>query len=289
MTTTLATRTSSSTPSPNPTAHRLTLGNVVGSEWIKATSLRSIRWSILVSVALGIGMSLILGFAMRALDGGVSGAQFITTVTGFPGMFLSLVFAVLGVFVFSSEYASGMILSTLAAAPRRGAVVAAKALVLTAIAAVVATLIVSVSAVIAVLLVPEAGSALGTKEVISSLIGTVFFLVAVALLAFGVAGIVRSTAGAVTIVVGIVFVGPMIFQVLSQLTDWTWVQWANEYLPSALGSTLGYGIGSEIPSMSAETSGVHVPDYWEAMLALGVWVLIPMAAAVRLFFARDAK
>lgn len=286
MTTATATRAASAT-----TSRRLNLAGVIRSEWIKATSLRSIRWSIAVSIVLGIGMSTIMGFAIRDLipSGTFGGAEFITTVTGFPSAFLALVFAVLGVFVFSSEYSSGMILSTLTAAPLRGRVLAAKALVLTAISGAVAALILTAGVGIAVVLLPDAASALGTTEVISSLFGTLAYLVAIALMAFAIAGIVRSTAGAVTTVVAIVFLLPMIAQILTQVTDWTWVVWLNEYLPSALGSTLSYGIGSEIPSMVAEQSGVHVPQYWEALGGLVLWVVVPMIVSVKLFFDRDAK
>lgn len=286
MTTATATRAASAT-----TSRRLNLAGVIRSEWIKATSLRSIRWSIAVSIVLGIGMSTIMGFAIRDLipPGTFGGAEFITTVTGFPSAFLALVFAVLGVFVFSSEYSSGMILSTLTAAPLRGRVLAAKALVLTAISGAVAALILTAGVGIAVVLLPDAASALGTTEVISSLFGTLAYLVAIALMAFAIAGIVRSTAGAVTTVVAIVFLLPMIAQILTQVTDWTWVVWLNEYLPSALGSTLSYGIGSEIPSMVAEQSGVHVPQYWEALGGLVLWVVVPMIVSVKLFFDRDAK
>ncbi|WRS30968.1 hypothetical protein U6G28_04600 [Actinomycetaceae bacterium MB13-C1-2] len=271
-------------------AHRLTLGGTIRSEWIKATSLRSIRWSIFASLVLSIGLSLIMGFAMRSLfETGDDPTEVITSITAFPANFLCLVFAVLGVFMFSNEYSSGMILSTLTAAPRRGLVISAKAIVLALIAGVIALINVVVGAVIAVVLVPEARTELFTTMTVSSLAGSVLFLVGVALLSFSIAGILRNTAGAITLAVGLLFVAPMVLQILTQVTDWSWVPLVISYLPVSLGQILGYGIGSEVPQMMSEMSNTHVPGYGESLFALGMWVLVPMLVAIRLFFARDAK
>ena len=286
MTTALAPQTT-----PTPTAavtapvYRLTLAGAIRSEWIKAASLRSIRWSIAVSILLGLGMSLVMGFALRSLipEASQAGGEFIMMVTSFPANFLVLVFGVLGAFMFSSEYASGMILSTLTAVPRRGLVLAAKAVVLTLISAIVAALIVAAGVVISVMLVPEVAADILTTQVISSLIGTIVYLVAVALLAFAIAGLLRSTAGAITVVVGIVFLAPAVFEILTQVTDWTWVATMMDFLPTALGSTLGSGI---LPDETARLGGI---GYWPAMAALAAWVMVPMAAAAKLFFSRDAK
>ncbi|MFT0846913.1 hypothetical protein VR010_04070 [Actinomycetaceae bacterium L2_0104] len=277
---------------------RLTLPGVIRSEWIKALSLRSIRWTIATSIVLGIGMSLVMGFAIRDLAGSLLQEGFIEyllTVTGFPATFLSLVFGVLGVFVFSNEYASGMILSTLTAAPRRGMVMTAKAIVLTAISALVALVVVAGAAVIALVLVPGVDGVLMETQALTGMLGTILFLVAVSLLSFAIAGIVRSTAGAITIVVGILLLVPMILQIVSGLVDWSWVVTVQNYLPMTLGSTLGNGltdpgmVSLRVEMEQAGTGYGAVPGYWEAAAALAAWVVIPMLAAVKLFFARDAK
>ncbi len=271
-------------------AHRLSLGGVIRSEWIKATSLRSIRWSILASLVLSIGLSLIMGLALRSfMAPGDDPAEAIMTVTAAPATFLCLVFAVLGVFMFSTEYSSGMILSTLTASPRRGLVISAKAIVLTLIAGTVALINVIAGAVIAVVLIPEARPELLTKVTLSSLAGSVLFLVAIALLSFAIAGMLRSTAGAITAAVALIFVVPTVMQILDQATDWSWVLTAANYLPTALGQFLGYGIDPEATAMLSEMSGTHVPGYGESLAVLGLWVLVPMTAAIKLFFTRDAK
>lgn len=288
MTSTTLTRPTTATPADQ--ASRLSFAGLLRSEWIKALSLRSIRWSIGTSIVAGLAMSLAMSFALRALIGDdltATHAEYLASVTGFPANLLSLVFGVLGVFVFSSEYASGMILSTLTAAPRRGLLMAAKAVVLTAIAVVIALVVVGSGVLIAVTVMPESASAVWTLQTLTSLLGTTVFLVAIALFSFAVAGILRSTAGAITAVVGVIFLLPNILQIVAQLSDWSWVQLVWHYLPSSLGLTLGSGVmEGGAPVLEA---AVHTPGYAEALAVLAAWVILPMAAAAKAFLSRDAR
>lgn len=269
---------------------RLGFAGIVRSEWIKALSLRSIRWSIATSVVLGIAMSLAMSFALRGLMdevGVTSHAEYLAAITSFPANLLSLVFGVLGVFVFSSEYASGMIVSTLTAAPRRGLLMTAKATVLTVLAAAVALLVVVAGVLTGVAVLPEAAGSVWMLQTLTSLLGTVVFLVAIALFGFALAGILRSTAGAITTVVAVVFLVPNVLQIVGQIADWQWVSAAWSYLPTSLGAVLGGGIvdGGLTPADAA----FHTPGYGESLAVLTLWVAVPMAIAARSFFARDAK
>lgn len=266
----------------NTARPRLSFGGVLHSEWIKALSLRSIRWSVLTSVVLGIGMSAVMALAFRSLMTGEEGehAIYLTTIVGFPANFLALVFGVLGVFIFAGEYASGMILSTLTSVPRRGMVVGAKAAILSTIAAASAAITVVAGVVIGIAFIPQAASEIASIEVISGLLGTVLFLVAISLFSFAIAGLVRSTAGAITIVVGVTFVLPTVTQLITGLTDWSWATLVLTYLPTVLGATASQGISA---------AAVETPNYWQSLLALGVWAVIPMAAMVYLFYRRDAR
>ncbi len=280
-------------------ALKLTLGGVIRSEWIKAMSLRSIRWTLVLSIGLGMAMCTIMGFALNDLfsdpTSSMTATEYVLAVTTFPATFLAFVFGVLGAFVFSSEYASGMILSTLTAAPRRGYVVAAKVLVLTAISAVAALLVVGAGIAVAVLHRPEVADVLTTTQVLTGMLGTVLFLVAISLFAFAVAGIVRSTAGAITVVVGILLLVPTILQIMSGVLDWNWLVTVQNYLPMTLGSNLGVGITDaadlslRVQMEQADSGYADVLGYWDSAFNLALWVIVPMAVAVRLFFSRDAK
>lgn len=271
-------------------AHRLSFGGVLRSEWIKLGSLRSIRISVLVTVLVGLGLSALGAVAIVSSgspDGGAGGPfgtgdaamqSYLLFAATFAAPFLALIFGVIGVFVMSSEYSSGMILSTLAAVPKRTPVFFAKAIVLAAVSAVTAFVLVLGGFGIAIALQPEAAAQLGSAVVVSGALGSIAYLVLVSLFAFGVAGLLRSTAGGIAVVAGVTFVLPIGFQVL-MMTGWEWVGTVGDYLPTPLGSTLSLGI-TETPSG---------PGYWWALIAMAIWAIVPAVPALVLLKRRDAK
>ena len=269
-------------------ARRLRFGGVLRSEWIKLGSLRSIRVSILVTVLVGLGLSALSAFALVSTEGmeggGVLGtgdgalqSYLLFTATS-AAPFLALIFGLIGVFVISSEDSSGMILSTLAAVPRRTPVFLAKAVVLAAISAAAALVLVIGGLAIAIAMKPEAAAQLGSAVVVSGGLGTIAYLVLISLFAFGVAGLLRSTAGGIAVVAGVTFVLPIALQILG-MTGWEWVGAVSGYAPSALGGLLSQG-AVEVASG---------PGYWGALAAMAVWVVVATIPAAVLLKLRDAK
>ena len=263
----------------------LTFGGVVRSEWIKLSSLRSIRITILVTILAGLGLSTMIGLlwsqdlAATGTTPGTADLQgYLLMVATAAASFLALVFGVLGVFAVASEYSSGMILSTLTAVPRRTPVAVAKVLVLAIISAVTALAIVLGGLAIAAICLPAALPELASSTVVSGALGTVAYLVLFALFAAGVAGLLRSTAGGVAVVAGVAFVLPIGFQVLS-LTGWEWVPVAAQYLPASLGNVITQGI-------TEDASG---PNFWGALAAMVVWAAAVLAPAMVSFLRRDAR
>lgn len=277
------------TVTPRVNAH-LSFGGVLRSERIKLSSLRSIRLTLGLTVLMGLGMSAMIALVWRdnlATNGvGVVAAtavdlqNYLLASATFPAPFLALIFGVLGVFAISSEYNSGMILSTLAAVPRRSPVFAAKALVLAAVSALTALVLVAGGVGFAVALYPAAASEALSLAVVSGTLGTVGFLVLIALFAFGVAGVLRSTAGGIAVVSGVTFVLPIALQMLG-MTGWAWVQTALNLTPMVLSSTLSAGI--------VDTSGMDGLSYWPALAAMAVWAAVTVVPAALLFKSRDAK
>ena len=269
-------------------APRLSFGGVLRSERIKLTSLRSIRITLLVTLLAGVGLSLLSAWAMQssyAYEGLDAAAlppealqSYLLTVSTFASPFLALIFGVLGVFVISSEYSSGMILSSLAAVPTRTPMYFGKALVLSAIAALTALLLVVLGLGIGVAFLPAAATEVLSGPVLTGALGAILYLVFVALLGFGFAAILRSTAGGIALIAGIIFVLPIGLQFLS-MTGWEWVPVVNQYLPMALGGTLSMG--------DVETS--VDPNYWGALVAMVIWAAIPTLAGLAVLKGRDAK
>lgn len=269
---------------PNTLRPKLTFGGVVRSERIKLTSLLGVRLTILITILAGLGLSTLFAllwtanYEVSSASEAVELQNYLQVVSSAASSFLALVFGVLGVFAVSSEYSSGMILSTLTAVPRRMTVAAAKSIVLGAIAIVTALIVVVAGLLIGVAFAPAALSQLGSTAVISGALGTVAYLALFALFAMGVAGILRSAAGAIATVTGVAFVLPMAFQMLS-MTGWDWVINTMQYLPTMLSNSLAQGI------VEVE-SGV---DYWGAFVAMIVWAAATLVPATVIFARRDAR
>ncbi|MBL3698158.1 ABC transporter permease [Leucobacter luti] len=268
----------------------LTFGGVLRSERIKFTSLLSVRLSLIITVVIGLALStLIAALWSSEIGGGDAGMtlgqgdaalqSYLLFASTMTAPFLALVFGVLGVFAISSEYSSGMILSTLTAVPRRSPVFAAKALLLSLVSGIAAAVLVIGGLGIGVLFFPEAASQLLSTTVISGALGTIAYLVLISLFAFGVAGLLRSTAGGIAVVTGATFVLPIAFQVLS-ITGWEWVSTAIAYLPTPLGSTLASGI--------VDGQG-GAPSFWGALIAMAVWAAVVVLPAAVVFKRRDAR
>lgn len=266
---------------------RLGFGGVLRSEGIKLSSLRSIRWTLAATVVAGLGLSLLISWGLKA-SSGMDGAPAIPTETyalaaaTIAAPFIALVFGVLGVFAISSEYSSGMILSTLTAVPKRTPVFFAKAIVLVVVALVTAAILVIGGLLIALLFNSEVGSVIFSKVVLSGGAGAIVYLTLIALLAFGVAALFRSTAGGIAVVAGLTFVLPLGFQIAS-MTGWEWVSTVSHYIPAALGNIMSAGIAE------ATVPGATGPDYWGAMLIMLAWAAVAVIPAAILFRTRDAK
>jgi ABC-2 type transport system permease protein len=102
-------------------SYRLT--HAARMEWIKLRSLRSTWWTLAVTVAATVGIGAAVGLNSRNASTDVVNNALAGVV---PGLLLA---GVLGVLTMTGEYSSGTIQGTLAAVPRRGLILAAKATV----------------------------------------------------------------------------------------------------------------------------------------------------------------
>src|SRR5689334_20468092 len=110
---------------------KVTQRRVIRSEWIKFWSLRSTVVTLLVAVALILGLGLVAAsmFAGGGVFGG-SAALIDATSASLSGiLFGQIAFGALGVLFMASEYSTGMIRSSLGAVPRRLPVLWAKVIV----------------------------------------------------------------------------------------------------------------------------------------------------------------
>jgi ABC-2 type transport system permease protein len=129
------------------------------------------------------------------------------------------VVAVLAVMAVSGEYGSGMIRVTMTATPRRVTVLAAKAAVLSGMVLVTGTVAVLGSLLAGGLILPGHGigpshgyPAISASDglVLRAGFGSVLYLVLIALLSVGAATAVREAAVAIGVVLGLLYVLPII-------------------------------------------------------------------------------
>ncbi|GAB3918461.1 ABC transporter permease [Microlunatus endophyticus] len=287
MTTVTATKKTTGT---DLTGARLTFPHLMLSEWIKMRSIRSTVWCYLVIFVLNIAISVLASLGVNPTGQHLTGdaansavVQFNTanvTITG-------LVAAVLGVLIISGEYGTGMIRSTFAADPRRYGAVGAKALVL----AVTTFVISGVSAGIGVLGSGPIMSSnnvdvnLGDADVLKPLLGAELYVAMITLLAFGIGLLIRVSAGGVAIAVGLLFVVPILLQVIAALTHQNWITNITQFLPSQAGGQLyAYQAGTA----SGGDNGIISLNAWQGFAVLAAEVVAVGAVAVILLKRRDA-
>lgn len=260
----------------------LTFGGVLRSEWVKLRSLRSTVWSYVIVVVLALGMALVMSLSFLSGDTDAVGlskeAQAVLLVQGstFGAYFGQLVVAVLGVLVITGEYSTGMIRSTLAAVPSRLPALAAKAVVLFAVTFAVGVVSTVGAFFVASAVFADAGitANLLDPDVILPLLGAGLYLALVALFALGVGTILRSSAGGIATVVGVLLVLPLVLQMIP-------ADWVQDVLPYVL-STAGVGFFSDT------TAATDPVPFWENLLIVLGWVGASIAGAVVLLKRRDA-
>jgi len=259
-----------------PVRGRLTAAGIVRSEWIKLRTLRSTFWTIGIAMAVTVGF----GALMASLaTGDLSVIDTSDEALGLANMatigiqFSQLVFAVLGVLVITGEYATGMIRSTLTAVPRRLGALFAKALVLFVVT-FVASAVASVLAFFAAtaLLAGEGVSAsLLDPTVMSMILGSSLYLGMLALFALGVGTMLRSSAGGIATVLGIMLLLPTLLILIP-------VEWVGELAPYLITEA---GVNMARPGFSDL-------EPWQNFLVLLAWVVVTIGGAALSLRRRDA-
>jgi ABC-2 type transport system permease protein len=119
-------------PSSESARRRVTQAKVVRSEWTKFRTQPSTAWSLLAAVALIVGFGVLYSLVRvtRPPRSPAEVASFDPTAIGLAGVQLAQIAAgVLGVLLVTSEYATGMIRTSMVAVPRRLPVLWGKAIV----------------------------------------------------------------------------------------------------------------------------------------------------------------
>jgi ABC-type transport system involved in multi-copper enzyme maturation permease subunit len=260
---------------------KVTQTRVLNSEWIKLRTLRSTFWTLFGAVVatIGLGMLFSWGFASRLSDHShpiADAATMAVTVPLRPYVIAQLAVGVLGVMVITGEYSTGMIRATLSAVPGRLPVLWAKAAVFSVVVLVLMEIVsfLTFFGGQAILSSQHVQATLSSPQALRIVTGVGLYLTVVGLLGTALGTIIRSTAGAIAALFGILLVLPVLGEVL-RLTSWG--KHITPYLPSNAGGDL---------LTNAPDPGSLGP--WTGFGVFVLYTAIAMAVAAYLLKRRDA-
>jgi ABC-type transport system involved in multi-copper enzyme maturation permease subunit len=251
---------------------------VLASEWTKLRSLRSTVWSLVAAVGMLVGFGLLFSWGVVSRWDRIGARERLTfdpTRISLGGVFLAqLAIGVLGVLIIGGEFSTGMIRSSLAAVPKRLPVLWGKALVFGVIAFVLMT-VASVAAfevAQATLSAKNVQTTLGADGVLRAVLGAGLFLTWVALFGLALGTILRNSAAAISTLVGVLLVVPILMSFLP--SDWR--DHVDRWLPSSAGASLM----AVHPTDAQLAPGI-------AGIVLVVYLVISFTAAGLLLLRRD--
>lgn len=258
------------------------LASTVRSEWTKLRTARAPLRNLILGAVLGIGLSALTAFAVGATFnewGAADQADFDPVLFSFNGSILTAIFFVaVGARLATSEYASGMIHTTLAVTPRRARVVAAKAIV-TAVstwifgALAMVGMVIASQAIFAAYDLDTTGVFDGT--VLRSLATIMLMLPLFPLLALAAGLLFRSTAPTITISL-LLLLGPGFFGAL--LPRW-WQENILSLFPGSASDAISIGHLTD--------SAMHHSTPVAAVLSV-LWLIGPLIVATVVLDRRDA-
>jgi len=253
------------------------------AEWTKVRTVAGTFWLLAAAIALTVtvGAAAAATRCPAGLACPVDTARL--TLTGVQlGQAL---IATLAVLVISSEYSTGMIRITLTAMPRRPAMLAAKAVVLVGLVLAAGAVAVAGSVLAGRVILPGHGftaargfplESLADGPTLRAAAGSVLYLALIALLSLGIATVVRDSAVAIGVVLGLLYLSPIILSAVAG--DPVWSHRLERYAPMNAGLTI------------QDTTGLHgLPiSPWGGLGVLAAWAAAAMLAGVLVLRWRDA-
>jgi ABC-type transport system involved in multi-copper enzyme maturation permease subunit len=252
--------------------------DIVRSEWTKVRTVPSTMWTLLVAAVLGVGLGALISAiaANHYAKNPSSHPNWDPTSISNSGLGIAqLAIGVLGVLCITSEYSSGSIRTTLAAVPRRARLLGAKALVIMVLTFVVVAVIAFAAFFIGQALISGHAptATLGQTGVLRALIGAALYGALLAMMGLAFGTILRSAAGAIALLVAILYVLPGIAGALPTSIANT----VQEYWPTQAGGQV---------TQVVHTANTLSP--WAGFGVFALFVAILSGVAFSLLNRRDA-
>ncbi|MER7505487.1 ABC transporter permease subunit [Nonomuraea pusilla] len=257
--------------------------SVLASEWLKVRSVRSSYLTLglsLAAILLGYGLAVMAKGMFDSAPPAQQAKARIAELEEVVVMVPQLCLGVLGVLTITSEYATGLIRTSLTVVPRRWPLLAAKTAVVGVLGLVVGPATVFGTYAVARWVLGDRFSGaysvpFGARwPLLAALSLTV---VVFALLGLGLGAILRSTAASIAILVGLVYVIPIVIGNIPE-------PWSERFGSLMIGA-LPREIAGDFPTDSVY--GSLLPPV-PAMLVLAAYAVVPIVTALWLVRRRDA-
>jgi ABC-2 type transport system permease protein len=258
-------------------AKRPGLPGTLRSELTKIVSVRSTYWTLLAQVLASIGWAVAncAGVASHGIGSDFNAAE--ASLTGQVALG-ELIIVVLGALVITSEYSTGMIRTSLAVMPRRGVLYAAKAMVFAAVTFTLSLITSFTSFFVgqAILSSKHYNTTLTQPDVLRAVLLSAAIVSVFGLLAYGAGALIRHSAGAITSILGVIFLIPALAQALPN----AWYADLARWLP-------GGGALSPI-ARSAPPLSLHLFSAWGEFAVFSGYAAVLLALGAWAFIRRDA-
>jgi ABC-2 type transport system permease protein len=252
------------------------------AEWTKLRTLAITGWLLLAAAAFTIAVSTAADAAATCPSGGCQADPAKLSLTGVQaGQAIVAVIAVLAV---SNEYSTGMIRITLTAMPRRLTVLAAKAALVASLVLAAGAVAVLAAVLAGRLILPGHGFtaahgypplSLGHGPVLRAACGSVLYLALIALLSLGVATAVRESAVAIGLVLGLLYLFPIVTSVVG---NQRWQRHLEQIGPMTAGLDI---------QATANLSGLPLTP-WQGLGVLVLWAAGALIIGALILRFRDA-
>jgi ABC-2 type transport system permease protein len=254
------------------------------AEWTKIRSVRSTAWTLILFVLITIGLTALFSWLTESnWTTGARAADRDARVVADPVSFIfgagiglgQLTICVLGVLLISTEYSTGVIRASLLAVPKRFPMLAAKIVIFGALMLVLSEIVVFCSFFAgSALLHPRVQVSISDPGVLRATVGTGLYLTVLGIFALAIGALIRHTAGAISTVIGVILVLP----ILAGLLPSSWGAHINAYLPEQAGSLISH----------AQQTPSDLLSPWQGFGIFCIWTLVLLAAAAYLLDRRDA-
>lgn len=265
-----------------PAAPARRVARVLHSEWTKLRTTPGPAWLLGTVVLLTAAISAAAAAATRCPAGlscPVDPAKL--SLTGVQAG--QAVVAVLAVLAVCSEYSTGLIRITLTAVPRRTTLLGAKAVIVAGLVLMAAAAAVGASLLAGRLILPGHGFtaargfpalSLSDGPVLRAAAGSVLYLVLIAMLSIGIAILVRDSAVAIGVTLGLLYLFPVIVALIGNAD---WQRRLERWTPMA---------GLNIQATTG-LRGLPISP-WAGLGVLAAWAAVSLAAGGLAFRLRDA-